>query len=55
MTTVIQSHSLFGLAIWGSTFPCDAQKQLQIRQNYVIRTIVGRGKYDNITSHTKIL
>ena len=55
MTTVIQPHSLFGLAIWGSTFPCDAQKQLQIRQNNVIRTIVGSGKYDNVTSYKNFM
>ena len=51
---LIQPHLLYGLAIWGCTFPCDAQKQLQILQNNAIRAIVG-GKNMTKLPHTKIL
>ena len=50
---LIQPHVLYGLAIWGSTFPCDAQKKLQILQNNAIRATIGSRKYDHVTSSYK--
>ena len=38
--TLIQPHLLYGLAIWVSIFFCNAQKQLQIRQNNAIKAVV---------------
>ena len=32
---LIQPHLLHGLTLWGSTFPCDAQKQRQIGEGRV--------------------
>ena len=52
---LIQPHLLYGLAIWGSPVFCDAQKQLQILQNNAVRAIVGRRKYDHVTSSYKNL
>ena len=52
---LIQPHLLHGLAIWGATFPYDAQKQVQVLQNNAIRVIVGSRKYDLATSSYKNL
>ena len=52
---LIQPHLLHGLAVWGSAFPCDAQKELQNCKINAIRAIVGSRKYDHVTSSYKNL
>ena len=49
----LQPHLQYGLAIWGYTFPCNAQKQLQKLLNNAIRAIVGSRKYDHVASSYK--
>ena len=52
---LIQPHLLYGLAIRGSTFSCDAQKQLQLLQNNSIKAIVGSRTYHHVSSSYKNL
>ena len=44
---LFQPHLLYGLSVWGSTFPYGTQKRLQLIQNNAIRSITGRRKYDH--------
>ena len=47
---LFQPHLLYGLSVWGSTFPYSAQQRLQLIQNNAIRAITGKRKFNHISS-----